>query len=219
MKQNILFDLDGTITDPFEGITKAVAYALRKFGIEISDRTQLRSFIGPPLRDSFMHDFSFSIEQADEAIRYYREYYSKTGIYECYVYDGIESLFSLLCEKGARIIMATSKPEPFAAELMRHFGLDSYFYRIVGASFDYSRARKTDVIGAAIEECAISDIGTAVMVGDREFDIRGAASFGMAGIGVSYGYGSREELIAAGAVSVCESVAQLKDVLLFEKAL
>ena len=102
---------------------------------------------------------------------------------------------------------------------MRHFGLDSYFYRIVGASFDYSRARKTDVIGAAIEECEISDIRTAIMVGDREFDIQGAASFGMAGIGVSYGYGSREELIAAGAVAVCESVAQLKDVLLPEKTL
>lgn len=211
-KEYILFDLDGTITDPYEGITKAVAYALKRFGIETQDRTQLKLFIGPPLYASFMEYASLSMQQAEDAVRYYREYYVGRGVYECFVYSGIPDLFEALCRAGKRLVLATSKPEYFAFDLMRHFGLDKYFYKMYGATLDSSRVEKSDVIRAAVLDGMPAD--RSVMIGDRKFDISGAAQNGIAGIGVSYGYGSAEELLDAGAVFVCESPEQIRHVLL-----
>lgn len=212
-KLYILFDLDGTITDPFEGITKAVVYALSKFDIVVTDRNELVSFIGPPLRDSFMAYAGLTQQQADEAIRAYRQYYSAKGLYDCYVYKGIPELFNELWLAGKKVVLATSKPECFAFDLMEHFNLSKYFCKMYGASLDYSRANKIDVIQAAIYDYKI-DVSQAVMVGDRKYDILGASAFGMDSIGVSYGYGSVEELKSAGANVVCESIEQLHKILL-----
>lgn len=126
MYQTVLFDLDGTLTDPGEGITNSVVYALKKYGIEVSDKTELYKFIGPPLHESFQVFYGFSEEKAQEAVKYYREHYSKTGIFENKVYDGMEDTLELLKNSGRRLVVATSKPEKFAKQIL-HFHLIKYF--------------------------------------------------------------------------------------------
>ena len=136
MFDTILFDLDGTLTDPGEGITNSVAYALRKYGIEVSDRSELYKFIGPPLKDSFMKYYGFDEDKAEEAIAYYREYFRDTGIFENRVYEGVEDMLRGLQANGKRIVLATSKPEEFAIRILEHFGLRKYFTVVAGASMD-----------------------------------------------------------------------------------
>ncbi len=198
----ILFDLDGTLTDPAEGITNSVAYALNKFGIEVADKTQLYKFIGPPLADSFMEYYGFSEEQAQEAIACYRRYFTEKGMFENIVYEGIEELLKSLKSREKRLCVATSKPEPFAKAILEHFNLAQYFECIAGATLDQSRVKKADVIAYALEKCGITDCSTAVMVGDREHDVFGAAAHFIDCIGVLYGYGDRAELESAGALYI-----------------
>ncbi len=198
----ILFDLDGTLTDPAEGITNSVAYALNKFGIEVADKTQLYKFIGPPLADSFMEYYGFSEEQAQEAIACYRQYFTEKGMFENIVYEGIEELLKSLKSRGKRLCVATSKPEPFAKAILEHFNLAQYFECIAGATLDQSRVKKADVIAYALEKCGITDCSTAVMVGDREHDVFGATVHFIDCIGVLYGYGNRAELESAGALYI-----------------
>lgn len=209
----LLFDLDGTLTDPGEGITNSVAYALRCFGIEPPPRQQLYCFIGPPLVDSFRRFYGFSDTDAHRAVDCYREYYRDRGIFENVLYDGMDTLLHTLCEAGYQILLATSKPEPFAVQILEHFHLLSCFYRIAGALMDESRTGKADVIAHAL---AISGCKSdqCVMIGDREYDILGAKAHNMPAIGVLYGYGSREELHAAGATQLVETVADLQHLLL-----
>lgn len=195
----VLFDLDGTLTDPGEGITNSVAYALRKYGIEVSDRSELYKFIGPPLKDSFMKYYDFDEDKAEEAIAYYREYFRDTGIFENRVYEGVEDMLRSLHTDGKKIVLATSKPEEFAIRILEHFGLSKYFDVVAGASMDSSRSKKGDVIAYAISLCESFDKYTAVMVGDREHDIIGAKENGLKSIGVFYGYGSENELKTSGA--------------------
>lgn len=213
-KTYILFDLDGTLTDPMIGITKSVQYALRFYGIEESNLNTLCPFIGPPLKDSFMKYYHFPESQAEEAIKKYREYFSVTGIFENRVYDGIEELLKELKSCGKRLLVATSKPEEFAVQILEHFGLAQYFEYICGASMDEKRVKKGDVIAYAIEMAGIEDISLAVMVGDREHDIIGAKENGMDSIGVLFGYGSRKELEEAGAHLIGESVKELTKLLI-----
>ena len=205
----ILFDLDGTLTDPAVGITKSVAYALEKFGIEVSDITQLNHFIGPPLLDSFMECYGFDKEKAQTAIDYYRERFRVKGLYENVVYDGIPEMLRVLKDSGKKLILATSKPEPFAKEILRHFGLEEYFDYAAGSNFDGTRTAKAEVIEYALERAGITDKSAAVMIGDREHDIIGANKTGLDSIGVLYGYGSREELEAAGATFIAENVTDI----------
>ena len=205
----ILFDLDGTLTDPGIGITNSVMHALKKYGIEVEDRASLYKFIGPPLIDSFEKYFGFSHEEAVKSVDYYREYYKDKGIYENLVYDGIENLLVSLYEKGKKIILATSKPEPFAKEILRHFGLDKYFLFAAGSTMDETRTNKAEVIEYALSECGITDKTSVVMVGDREHDIIGANKNGIDSIGVLFGYGSREELETAGAAYIAETVEEI----------
>ncbi len=212
----ILFDLDGTLTDPGIGITNSVAYALHKYGIEVQDRTRLYKFIGPPLIESFMNYYGFSYEQAQEAVAYYREYYAETGIFENRVYDGIEELLKALTAAGKRICLATSKPEPFAKIILEHFGLARYFEYVAGATVDETRTKKDEVIAYALEQCNISDTTDVVMIGDREYDMLGAKKHGMDSIGVLFGYGSRMELEAAGATYIAESVEDIATFVLRE---
>lgn len=201
----VLFDLDGTITDPGIGITNSVAYALKKFGIEVHDRTDLYPFIGPPLYESFEKFYGLSHEQALMAVDYYREYYKPTGIFECYVYDGMTELLQNLKSRGKTIIVATSKPEIFAKQILEHFNIAQYFTYIAGATLDGSRILKSDIIEYALQTCKITDSSSVVMVGDRQYDVLGANKFGIDCIGVLYGYGSRDELENAGAAYIVSS--------------
>ncbi len=205
----ILFDLDGTLTDPGLGITNSVMHALKKYGIEVEDRTSLYKFIGPPLIDSFEKYYGFSHEEAVRAVDYYREYYKDKGIFENRVYDGIENLLDEIYKSGRKIILATSKPEPFAREILKHFGLDSYFLFAAGSTMDETRTDKAEVIDYALSECGITEKTAVVMVGDREHDIIGANKNGIDSIGVLFGYGSREELESAGATFIAETVEDI----------
>lgn len=195
----ILFDLDGTITDPYEGITKSVQYSLKKFDIEVEDRRTLVPFIGPPLKYGYMTFYGMSEEDAIKAVEYYREFYPVHGIFDCTLYDGIDRLLSDL-SKEYKLILATSKPQPFAEQILDKFRLTDYFYRVVGATFDERCSEKSDVIKKILADFSI-DPEEALMIGDRSYDTDGAAKNGVASIGVSYGYGSRDEFSAAFAVA------------------
>lgn len=210
MYHTILFDLDGTLTDSGPGITNSVAYALKKWDITENDINILKKFVGPPLDASFTKYYGFSKEKCVQAIQYYREYYLAKGIYENRVYDGIEGLLKWIRDTGRRAIVATSKPEPSAIHVLEYFHIDSYFDIIAGATMDGSRVEKSDVIRYALDRAGIRDVSGVVMVGDRENDIQGAKVNGLDSIGVLYGYGSREELEAAGAMQIAETVEDLR---------
>ncbi len=209
MYKTYLFDLDGTITDPGIGITDSVMYALSKFGIKVEERSQLYRFIGPPLLDSFRDFYGFDKTKAEQAVSYYREYYRDKGIYGCYVYDGIEMLLQTLRAKECHILLATSKPQPFARQILEHFNLSQYFDVLAGSDFENVRNTKAKVIAYALATFANNKGVTeqeikesAVMVGDRFHDVKGANENGIPTIGVTFGYGSKEELVAAGAAYI-----------------
>ena len=210
----LLFDLDGTLTDPGEGITNSVAYALEKFGISVSDKTTLYPFIGPPLIESFMRFYGFSHEQARQAVTFYREYFSDRGIFENIPYPGVTQVLKKLKDGGKTLIVATSKPEPFARRIVEHFGLSESFAFVAGAGFDETRSEKWDVIEYALASMDIQDRTKAVMIGDRKHDIIGAKKTGLDSVGVLWGYGDREELATAGADHI---VAHVHDLLLLAK--
>ena len=213
MYQYILFDLDGTLTNSELGITKSVQHALKKFGIEVEDRTVLRPFIGPPLGESFQVYYGMSKEESERAIEYYRERFSVKGLYENEVYEGVEKMLQSLKESGKKLILATSKPEKFTMLILEHFDLLKYFDFVAGATMDGSRGEKADVIRYALEISGIEDKSEAIMVGDRKFDILGAKENGLASIGVLYGFGDREELTEAGADYIVEKAEDIVKVL------
>lgn len=213
MYKYILFDLDGTLTDPGLGITNSVMHALRRWGREVPDRSELYKFIGPPLHESFRKYFGFSEEDSVKSVEYYREHFATKGLYENEVYNGVRELLKALKNSKKTIILATSKPEKFALEILRHFELLEYFDFVAGATMDSSRVDKSDVIKYALESAEISDFSECVMIGDREHDINGAKQFSIDGIGVLYGYGSEEELKAAGAKFIAKDVLDIADIL------
>ena len=210
----ILFDLDGTLTDPGEGITNSVAYALRKLGQTPPPRTQLEAYIGPPLVDSFEKLACLDRPTAELAVKYYREYFADTGIFENEIYPGIHEMLEQLKQAGAVLCLATSKPTVFARKILEHFDLTKYFDQVVGSELDGRRIKKGDVISYALELLGITDKDSAVMIGDREHDTIGASENGVFSVGVTYGYGSRQELEGSGAGHVVESVSQLTKYLL-----
>lgn len=211
---HIFFDLDGTLTDPGVGITNSVAYALERYGIRVPDRQALYPFIGPPLVESFRRFYGFSPADARAAVDVYREYYADRGIFENRVYPGIPALLERLRSAGRTLVMATSKPEPFALRIAEHFGLAKHFFCIAGATMDETRAHKWEVIEYALSRCGAPDPARVLMVGDREHDVLGAQRCGLACLGVLYGYGSREELQRAGAVALAASVEDVGDYIL-----
>lgn len=211
----ILFDLDGTLTDPKEGITKCVAHGLKYFGIEVEDLDTLTKFIGPPLIDSFMEYYNFTREQATEAIVKYRERYGEVGWAENFPYPGIHELCAKLKAAGKKLLVATSKPEGPAVRIMEHFDLARYFDLIGGAPLDNSeRGRKAAVMEDTLKRASITDLSRCVMVGDRLHDIHGAHEVGMPVIGVLYGYGDRAEHEEHGADYIVEDLAELEKLLL-----
>jgi len=210
----IFFDLDGTLTDPGVGITNSVAYALERYGIHVADRRTLYPFIGPPLADSFAHFYGFSPADARAAVDVYREYFADRGIFENELYPGIPALLERLRADGRKLVMATSKPEEFALRIAEHFGIAGYFDCVAGAAMDETRTAKWEVIAYALERLGGPAPAEVLMVGDREHDVQGANRCGIATLGVLYGYGSREELMSAGAVAVVDTVEAVGDYIL-----
>ncbi len=217
-KKVILFDLDGTLTNPGIGITNSVMYALGKFGIVVPDRRELYKFIGPPLKESFEAFYGFEETKAVQAVEAYREYFGDKGIFENELYEGIEPLLKRLKGEGKIIGLATSKPEIYAGRILEHFGIDGYFDILSGSTLSGERTDKGEVIAWAfrlLEEktgqaCLPEDM---VMIGDREHDIIGAKKNGISSIGVLFGYGGMEELTGAGADAVVSSVDRLAELL------
>ena len=200
------FDLDGTLTDSSSGITNAVRYALDKYGIREPDRRKLYRFIGPPLTESFREFYGFSEERCLEAVRYYREYYRDRGIYENCVYDGMEEVLKVLKQAGRHLVVATSKPEVFARQIISYFHLDPYFEYVAGMELDGGRGTKAEVIEYALEACKVPDRTKVLMIGDREHDVLGAKKAGIDCLGVLYGFGTEEELLTAGASGITATV-------------
>lgn len=210
----IFFDLDGTLTDPGLGITSSVAHALRKAGIVPPPLTELYPFIGPPLVDSFVQYYGMTPEEGRIAVDWFREYFRDRGIFENKVYPGIGAMLSRLQAAGKTLVLATSKPEEFALRILAHFDLLQYFRCVTGATMDESLCRKDEILALALTRCPPADLSRAVMVGDRLHDIEGARKNGLSSIGVLFGYGSREELEAAGADRLAATVAELEQLLL-----
>ena len=204
-----LFDLDGTLTDPAIGITNSVMHALEKYDIHVEDRAELYPFIGPPLDYSFKTFYGFTDEQAVQAIKYYREYFSVTGLFENSVYEGIPEMLENLKEKGVKIALATSKPYEFSIKILKHFDLYKYFDFFGAATMDGRISKKADVISNLLNEMGAPDKDEILMVGDRYHDIEGAKANGLKSAGVLWGYGSAEELEQAGADYVLASSSEL----------
>lgn len=216
----ILFDLDGTLTDPKIGITSSVQYALRAFGIDEPNLDKLEPFIGPPLTDSFMEFFDFTKEQAQQAVVKYRERFDKQGIYENTMYEGIDKMLSALKKRGKTLSIASSKPTPLVTRVLEHFQIKQYFDYIVGSEFDGTRSKKEEVVAYALEQMALNLQDArerkerVAMVGDRKFDVEGAKAFGLTSVGVSFGYASEGELEAAGADYIVDTVSELEELLM-----
>lgn len=211
-KKYILFDLDGTLTDPQEGITNSIKYALEFYKIHETDYEKLLKFIGPPLVESFKENYGFDDKKAFEAVIKYREYFLDKGMFENKIIENIDELLEKLYMDEKTNIIVTSKPESMAKDIARHFKIDKYFYDICGATLDEKLSKKIDILKMAVEKNAI-DIKNAVMIGDREFDVLAAKHMNMNSIGVLFGFGSREELENAGADIIVESVDELYNVL------
>ena len=210
MGKTILFDLDGTLTDSGEGIMNCAALALAHFGIPVPEREALRVFVGPPLDKTF-REFGVPADKTNEAIAVYRSRYVPIGKWENHPYPGVEEMLQKLKSQGHRLFVATSKPEEMSKEILTKFGLADYFEMICGATLDGSRGKKEDVIAYLLS--LTQGTGEAVMVGDTTYDVIGAAHHGIPTIGVAWGYGKVEDMKAAGAAGIAETMEELFDLL------
>lgn len=211
---HILLDLDGTVTNPKEGITRAAAKGLDHFSIPYASLDSLCCFIGPPLEASFMEFGKLSKADAHIAIAKFREYYADKGIFECSLYDGIPHLLQSIKAADKKLFLATSKVRTYAVEILKHFDLLSYFDFISGSEFDGTRVIKGEVIAYALEQTQTKASTDVVMVGDRKHDIIGAKSAGLYSVGILYGYGSKEELESENPHIIIPSVKELEPYLL-----
>lgn len=208
MKRTILFDLDGTLTDSAEGVINCAYLALEYFGLPLPRREDMRFIVGPPLRDSFLR-LGVTEQDVEKAVEIYRSRYVPIGMFENAPYPGIPAMLSALKEAGHKLYVATSKPENMATEILDKFRLSGYFNKIYGASLDGTRDTKDTVIAYLLEELGHRE--NIIMVGDTSFDVLGAAVHGIKTIGVAWGYGEVEDMVAAGAVSIVQSPAELLD--------
>jgi phosphoglycolate phosphatase len=209
---NVLIDLDGTLTDSAPGILSCIRYALIEAGRECPDDTALRHFIGPPLHETFRRILgSDDPAQLAAVIKLYRRQFSERGLYENTVYPGIPAALQALKDTGAALYVATSKPLTYAERIIQHFGLGGYFGAVYGSEFDGALSNKSELIAHILKAESLAPETTS-MVGDRSHDVVGAKANGVRAIGVLWGYGSRDELIAAGAAVLCEMPTQLTPV-------
>lgn len=202
---NIIFDLDGTLIDSSVGIIQSIMHALEKFDIEVDNKNELLEFIGPPLMDSFQKYYGFSEEEAECAIKHYREYFKDKGIFENSLYDGVEGLLKVLKDRDKKLLIATTKPEVYAIEVIKYYNLDNLFEFIAGSHLDGRRVDKEELIRYALESSSLESLNETVMIGDRKYDILGARKVGIDSIGVLYGFGDRKELEDAGANHIVSS--------------
>lgn len=217
MKNYLLFDLDGTLTDPKVGICTCVQYALASFGIEEPDIDKLTPFIGPPLKDSFMQFYNMDERQAESAVAKYRERFQDTGLYENELYDGVPKMLEALNSKGMYLAVASSKPTVFVERILEHFQIKKYFKVIVGSELDGTRVNKDEVVAEALRQLFGDkpvEKEKVYMIGDRRFDVEGARAIGVESVGVTYGYGDMEELREAKADYIVRSVGELQGFLL-----
>lgn len=205
----LFLDLDGTLTDPSEGITRGVMYALDHFNIHEEDARKLHAFIGPPLYDSFMQYYGFDLATAYKAIEYFQEYYSRQGMYENIPYPGIRELLHAWQKEGRRLVLATSKPEDFAVRILERFGMADAFTFMAGGNMAEKRVEKKLVLEYAMKKLGLEAAQACLMIGDRKFDVLGAAVHGIPTLGVLYGFGSKEELTQAGARWLAKDVTEL----------
>ena len=222
MFQYVLFDLDGTLTDPREGITKSVQFALAQQGISEPDLKKLEPFIGPPLKDSFMEFYGMTEEQAAQGVADYRKRFAPIGKFENEVYPGIPEMLGNLKRAGIRLAVASSKPETFVWDILKYFKLDGYFDVVTGSELDGTRSRKEEVVEEALHRLELDGQPVSrencAMVGDRRFDIEGGRQFRLTTVGVTYGYAAKGELEAAGADYIVKNPVQLTKLLLGEKS-
>lgn len=208
----ILFDLDGTLTDPFEGITKSIQYALQKMGGMVPEAEDLKWCIGPPLWDSFQVLLETDNQtELDQAVAFYRERYTVTGLYENTLIQGIPELLEVLAREGRSLHVCTSKPHSYAGKIVEHFGLWDFFGTVFGSELDGSRSAKTDLI-AHILKAEELDASEAVMIGDRKHDLIGANANNVASIGVLWGYGDKAELQSQKPLAIAERPRQIADI-------
>lgn len=213
MIETVLFDLDGTLTDPKEGITKSVDYALRTVcGIETPDLDTLTPYIGPPLVTGFMDNHHLDRATAERCKEAYRERFRTLGLFENRMFPEIPNLLKTLKAQGYRLCVATSKPEIFAVQILEHFALTPYFTLISGASMDETISTKTEVIQNTLQRIGCTNPDTVVMIGDRKHDIEGAHNCGIRAIGVLFGFGSREELQNAQADRIACTIQQIPSI-------
>jgi len=209
-----LFDLDGTIIDPKLGIINSVKFALNRMKIEYSQNDTFEKFIGPPLDQSFQNFYSLSESQAKEAVESYRIYYKKKGIEENHLYKGIKELFEDLIKQNILLYVATSKPTPFAMDILKHYKISHFFEEIVGSNLDLTRSAKKDIIKNILTKYPNIDRKDCVMIGDRNYDIIGAQDNQIDSIGVLYGYGSQEEMKEIKPTYITETIDELRKILL-----
>ena len=215
MYQYLLFDLDGTLTNPKEGITRSVQYALRHFGIEVADPDTLTPYIGPPLIPSFMDFHGLTKDQALEALQVYRSRFSSVGLFENEVLEGVPEMLRALKEKGRFLAVASSKPEAYVLQILEHFSLLPYFDEVVGASMDEKRSAKKDIIEEALRRMGKAPGSPDIlMIGDRMHDVEGARLCGLDSLGVYTGFAPAGELEEAGATYVFHSIRDMADFLL-----
>ncbi|GIN85781.1 phosphoglycolate phosphatase [Heyndrickxia sporothermodurans] len=210
----ILFDLDGTLSDPKVGITKSVQYALQEMGIIEPDIDKLDCFIGPPIQVSFSEYYNFDEVQTLKAIDLYRERYKEKGMFENELYSDIPLLLESLKEQGLTLVVATSKLTIFAEQILKYFYIDQYFQLIVGSNLDGTRISKTEIIQYILKKYKEHNLSNFIMIGDRKYDIIGANNTEIDSIGVTYGYGSYEELSQSNPTYIAQNVNQLKDILM-----
>ncbi|MDR1690011.1 MAG: HAD hydrolase-like protein [Clostridiales bacterium] len=213
-KKYLLFDLDGTLTDSKPGIISSIKYGLTECGITPPDDATLETFIGPPIWDSLVRVYKHSREQADKVVAKYREHYTTKGMFDNSVYEGIEDLLAQALKKEKTLIVATSKPLVFAETILEYLGIKRYFKYVYGGDLEGKLSSKEDVVKCVLQGARIDNLSEAVMIGDTKYDMYGASFNGIGSVGVTYGYGKREELIEYGAGVIVDSVLELAGVLL-----
>lgn len=213
MYKNIFFDLDGTIVDSREGIVNGYIYMLNYYNIEVQDQSTLEQFIGPPIEDILRDYYKINPKQIKDGIKKYREFYSKTGVWQTKPYNGIIELIRDLKKDGKNVILATSKPEVFAKQILEKYEIINCFRFVGGATLDGTRNEKKEVISYAIKNVEGINHENSIMVGDRNYDILGAKANNLKSIGVTYGFGTRKELKTAGADYIAEDMDELRKIL------
>ncbi len=213
MYNYVLFDLDGTLVDSSEGILNSAQYALNQCGVKEDNIERLKVFIGPPLKETFIAVYGMSEEQATHACNVFRMYYSEKGKLQCHLYDDIVTMLSTLKKSGKTLIVATSKPTVFSQDILDRLQISQFFDDIVGSNMDNSRSKKSEIINYILEKYRIEDKSQVVMVGDKSHDLIGASQCGISAIGVSYGFGTVEELLGEPHEKIVDTTRELLEIL------